>query len=103
MQHFKKAVDIPLREVLTLYVLLFSMCENVEAMEIPAEWKDDFNWPLAYFPKINRHSKRTLANGRIRWGPDILPEVSDGEEVVDSDEQVGANDGFMDERSMTLG
>lgn len=48
---FTEPSNIPLKTVLDMYVYLFSICKNVEQIEIPVEWEKDFTCGMA-FPKV---------------------------------------------------
>jgi hypothetical protein len=60
---------VPTRKWFQVIVHLVRCCENVETIEVPANW-GDVRWYEGVFPAIDQASKRQLGNGRWRWGRD---------------------------------
>ncbi|KAF2792636.1 hypothetical protein K505DRAFT_362726 [Melanomma pulvis-pyrius CBS 109.77] len=72
---FQTVDQIPLRSVMRIYLRLFSVCEKVERVTVPAVWKEAFEemWEeeADVFPLV----KKDLVggeDGEVSWGVEVI-------------------------------
>lgn len=69
LETYQHPSAVPVRKWFQVLIHLVRCCENVETIEVPAEW-GNVRWYGGAFPLIDQGSRRQLRNGRWQWGRD---------------------------------